>query len=98
MSSFDGSATPVVTALAVTLDMEDRFEFGSNIVSGTGTKSVTYVQSYLTVPALGFAVQDLQSGDRYQITNKTASGFDVAFFTSGGSGVSRTFDFIAQGF
>ena len=98
MTSEDGSATPVVTALAVSLDMEDRFEFGSNIVSGTGTKSVTYVRAYLTTPAIGFAVQDLQSGDRYQITNKTPAGFDVAFFNSGGSGVSRTFDFIAQGF
>jgi len=59
---------------------------------------VTYVQAYLTVPALGFSVQDLQSGDRYQITNKTPQGFDVAFFNSSGGGVSRTFDFIAQGF
>ena len=98
MTSEDGSATPVVTALAVSLDMEDRFEFGSNVLSGTGTKSVTYVQAYLTVPALGFSVQDLQSGDRYQITNKTPQGFDVAFFNSSGGGVSRTFDFIAQGF
>ena len=56
MTSEDGSATPVVTALAVSLDMEDRFEFGSNIVSGTGTKSVTYVRAYLTTPAIGFAV------------------------------------------
>ena len=98
MTSVDGSATPVVTQLSVTLDMEDRIESGNNIVSGAGTKSVTYTQAYLTVPALGFAVQNMASGDTYTLTNKTATGFDVAFTSSGGSGVSRTFDFLAKGF
>ena len=98
MTSLDGSATPVVTELKVTLDMEDRIESGSNIVSGTGTKSVTYNQAYLTVPSLGFAVQNMTSGDAYTITNKTGTGFDVAFVNSGGSDVSRTFDYIAKGY
>ena len=98
MTSDNGSASPVVTQLSVTLDMEDRIESGNNIVSGTGTKSVTYTQAYLTVPALGFAVQNLASGDTYTITNKTNAGFDVAFVNSSSSGVSRTFDFIAKGF
>ena len=98
MTSSNGSATPVVTALSVTLDMEDRIESGNNIVSGTGTKSVTFTQSYITVPALGFAVQNMASGDTYTLTNKTAAGFNVAFTNSGGSGVSRTFDFIAKGY
>ena len=98
MTSIDGSATPVVTALSVTLDMEDRIESGNNIVSGTGTKSVTYAQAYLTIPALGFAVQNMASGDTYTLTNKTATGFDVAFTSSGGSGVSRTFDYISKGY
>ena len=98
MTSDNGSASPVVTSLSVTLDMEDRIESGNNIVSGTGTKSVTYTQAYLTVPALGFAVQNLASGDTYTITNKTNTGFDVAFINSSSSGVSRTFDFIAKGF
>ena len=98
MTSENGSASPVVTELKVTLDMEDRIESGNNIVSGTGTKSVTFTQPYVTVPSLGFAVQDMASGDTYTLSNKTATGFSVAFTNSGGSGVSRTFDFIAKGF
>ena len=98
MTSDNGSASPVVTALSVTLDMEDRIESGNNIISGTGTKSVTYTQQYLTVPALGFAVQNMASGDNYVITGKTNAGFNVAFTNSGGTGVSRTFDFLAKGF
>jgi len=98
MTSNNGSATPVVTGLSVTLDMEDRIESGNNIVSGTGTKSVTFTLPFVTVPALGFAVQDMASGDTYTLSNKTATGFSVAFVNSGGSGVSRTFDFIAKGY
>jgi len=98
MTSENGSASPVVTELKVTLDMEDRIESGNNIVSGTGTKSVTFTQPYVTVPSLGFAVQNMASGDTYTLSNKTATGFNVAFTNSGGSGVSRTFDFIAKGF
>ena len=98
LTSVNGSATPVVTALSVTLDMEDRIEAGNNIVSGASTKTVTFTQAYLTVPALGFAVQDMASGDTYTLTNKTNVGFDVAFTNTGGSGVSRTFDYIAKGY
>ena len=68
MTSENGSASPVVTELKVTLDMEDRIESGNNIVSGTGTKSITFVQTYVTVPALGFAVQNMASGDTRQLT------------------------------
>ena len=98
MTSSNGSATPVVTGLSVTLDMEDRIESGNNIVSGTGTKSVTFTLPYVTVPSLGFAVQNMASGDTYTLSNKTATGFNVAFVNSSGGGVSRTFDFIAKGF
>ena len=98
MTSENNSATSVVTELKVTLDMEDRIESGNNIVSGTGTKSVTFTLPFVTIPALGFAVQNMASGDTYTLSNKTATGFNVAFLNSSGSGVSRTFDFIAKGF
>ena len=98
MTSANGNATPVVTGLSVTLDMEDRIESGNNIVSGTGTKSVTFTTAFVTVPALGFAVQNMASGDTYTLTNKTVSGFSVAFVNSSGSGVSRTFDYLAKGY
>ena len=39
----------------------------------------------------------MSSGDKYAISNKTVSGFDIAFQNSSGSGVSRTFDYQAKG-
>ena len=43
------------------------------------------------------SVQDMASGDKYAITGKTTSGFNIAFTNSGGTGVSRTFDYVAKG-
>ncbi len=39
----------------------------------------------------------MSSGDKYAISNKSTTGFDIAFQNSGGSGVSRTFDYQAKG-
>jgi hypothetical protein len=39
----------------------------------------------------------MASGDKYAITGKSTSGFNIAFTNSGGTGVSRTFDYVAKG-
>ena len=77
--------------------MEDRVTSDKDIVSGTGTKSVTYNIVFKQSPALGIAAQNMASGDTFTITNKTTTGFQIAFTNSGGSGVSRTFDYVAKG-
>jgi len=97
MESDDNSATPIVSALQVVVDMEDRVTSDKDIVSGTGTKSVTYNIVFKQSPALGIAAQNMASGDTFTITNKTTTGFQIAFTNSGGSGVSRTFDYVAKG-
>ena len=48
--------------------------------------------------AVGITGQGMATGDYFTVTNKTINGFDVAFFNSSNSGVSKTFDFIAKGF
>ena len=40
----------------------------------------------------------MQSGDFYEITNRTANGFQIHFKNSSGASVSRNFDFTATGF
>ena len=40
----------------------------------------------------------MQSGDFYEITNRTSTGFQINFKNSSGSSVSRQFNFIAVGF
>ena len=42
MTSFDLASTPVVSALSVTIDVEDTIQNGNDLVSGTGTYSSVY--------------------------------------------------------
>ena len=97
--SRDNASTPVVSALTVTLDMPDRIFSDNDIVSGTSTKSITFTKPFKTANyAVGVTAQGMATGDYFTVSNKAITGFDVAFFNSSNSGVSKTFDFIAKGF
>ena len=97
--SRDNASTPVVSEVTVTVDMQDRIFSGNDIVSGTGTKSITFTNPFKSGNyAVGITGQGMATGDYFTVSNKTINGFDVAFFNSSNSGVSKTFDFIAKGF
>ena len=97
--SRDNASTPVVSEVTVTIDMQDRIFSGNDIASGTGTKSITFTNPFKSVNyAVGITGQGMATGDYFTVSNKTINGFDVAFFNSSNSGVSKTFDFIAKGF
>jgi len=99
MTSDDLSSTPVISALSVTVDMEDRIFSGNDIISGTGTYSVTFTYPfYSSSYAVGITAQGLNTGDYFTISSKTVNGFNVAFKNSSGSGVSKTFDYLAKGY
>jgi len=97
--SRDLASTPVVSAVSVSIDMQDRIFSGNDITSGVGVKTVLFTNPYKTVNyALGITGEDMATGDFFTVSNKTINGFDVLFKNSGGTNVSRTFDFIAKGF
>jgi hypothetical protein len=97
--SRDLASTPVVSEVTVTIDMVDRIFSGNNISSGAGTKTVTFTNPYKSVNyAVGITAEDMETGDFFTVSNKTVNGFDILFKNSGGTNISRTFDFIAKGF
>jgi hypothetical protein len=97
--SRDGASTPRVSAVTVTIDMPDRIFSGNDIVSGAGTKTVTFTNPYKTVNyAIGITGQGMSTGDFFLVENKTINGFDVTFKNSSNTAISKTFDFIAKGF
>jgi len=99
MRSDDLASTPVVSALSVTIDVEDTIQNGNDLVSGTGTYTVTFTRPFYSVNyAIGITNQGMATGDYYTLNSKTINGFNIAFKNSGGTGVSRTFDYIAKGF
>ena len=99
LNSLDGVSTPVVTALSVTVDMPDRIFSGNDIVSGTGTKSVTFTLPFYSANyAVGITAQGMATGDYFLLTSKSTTGFNVAFKNSSGTGISKSFDYIAKGY
>tara|TARA_R100000654_G_scaffold40062_1_gene65981 strand:- start:3139 stop:6096 length:2958 start_codon:yes stop_codon:yes gene_type:complete len=86
-----------VSGISIDLKMQKREETGEDVVSGTGTKSITFTKSFFAIPAIGISAQNMASGDTFSISNKTINGFDIVFTNNSGSNINRTFDFVALG-
>ena len=99
LTTNSSSQSPKVNNAQVRLYMMDRTDKGSNIASTTSTsgKAVTFNTAFYAEPSLTIAAQNLATGDFYTITSKSATGFTIEFFNSGGSTVDRTFDYVANG-
>ena len=97
--SRDQLTTPVISEVSITIDMPDRIFSGNDIVSGAGTKTVSFTNPFKTVNyAVGITAQGMATGDYFEVENKTINGFDVTFKNSGGTAISKTFDYMAKGF
>ncbi len=98
LSNKNNKVKGFVSGITITVDMEKRTESDNDVASTTGTKVITYTNAFYESPALGIAAQNMATGDTYTITSKSATGFSIAFTNSSGSGINRTFDYVAQGF
>lgn len=98
--SFADSITPLLSALSVDVDVPNVTEQANDIAVPNTGQVVTYPNAFYTTssPAIAIAAQNMQTGDYYTITSKTNAGFTIKFFDSTGTGVARTFDYIAKGF
>jgi hypothetical protein len=97
--SADLSASPAITNLSVVVDMPDRVESQSDLTF-TGTVNVTYPNPFKAVPAIGLSLANMLSGQRYEITSKTTSGFSLTVYDSGGGVATNsvTLDYVAKGY
>ena len=98
MANKNNKVRGFVSGISITVDMEKRIESGEDIASTTGTKAITYTNSFYASPAVGISAQNMATGDTYTISSKSATGFSIAFTNSSGSGINRTFDYVAQGY
>jgi len=88
----------IVKTLSVTVDMPDRDDFGEDIASGTSPYAVTYTTPFIAAPSLAITAQNMATGDYYEITSKTVTGFTIVFKNSAGTNLSKTFDYHAKGY
>jgi len=100
LNSKDTSASPRIDTLQVTVDMPDRLTHGNDISSGTGASGfdVTFSPAFSVLQNVAITAQNMNSGDFYTITNKSATGFTIVFKNSSSAVVNRTFDFQAKGY
>ena len=98
LTNDDNTTKPKVNALAFTLALEKRSESDQDVVSTTSPKIITYTNAFYNTPSVGVSIQGLSTGDYYTLTSKTKTGFTLQIFDSGGSGISKSFDWSAYGF
>lgn len=97
LESVNAKVTPNVDAWTVTVDMPDRVERAGDVACPVEGKSVVYAPAFIAKPVLAIDGQDMQSGDTYERSAESATGFTLIFKNSSGTPVARTFDWIAVG-
>jgi hypothetical protein len=90
--------TPVVSHLSVVIDMPDRVEEGHDLVVNTTGRRINYAPPFRATPGTAISIQNAQTGDREEITNKTETGFDIRIMNSAGQPVQRTVDYVSKGY
>ena len=91
--------------------MEQRTELStSTTASGAGAKAVTFQNPFFVgtanteggansiLPSIGITAQNMQSGDFFEISNVSGTGFTVHFKNSSTASVDRNFSYQAVGF
>jgi len=100
-----------VFQLGYTASMEQRTEQSpSTTASGAGAKAVTFQHPFFVgtanteggansiLPSVGITAQNMQSGDFFEISNVSGTGFTVHFKNSSNASVDRNFSYQAVGF
>lgn len=96
--TYQAGISPLVSTLGVNVDMPDRVLGDNDIVSNAVGTTITYDTAFKAAPAIAIGAQNMATGDYFAITSQSASGFSIRFFNSAGTGISRTFDWVAKGY
>lgn len=97
LTSSNTANNVAVKQAVVVVDMPDRVETGRNLTTTTAAYVVTFPSAFWQTPAIGITAHNMATGDYYTLTAQSATGFTIRFFNAAGSGVARTFDYLAKG-
>ena len=111
LTSNDSAQDIRVFELGYTASMEQRIERSSQTeASGAGAKPITFQHPFFVgtanteggansiLPSIGITAQNMQSGDFFELTNISGTGFTVHFKNSSNASVDRNFTYQAVGF
>ena len=86
-----------ITSLFVSVDAVDRVAGEDNISVPSGGYAVVFDGAFAKTPAIAISIDNLQVGDYYRITSKSASGFIVRLYDSTGTPKAGQIDWLAKG-
>tara|TARA_R100000388_G_scaffold29710_2_gene23050 strand:+ start:4223 stop:7588 length:3366 start_codon:yes stop_codon:yes gene_type:complete len=109
LTSNDSAQDIRVSQLGYIAEFQRRIEQNSATITSSGNTQVNFAHPFFTgtsallgvnsnLPSIAITAFNMQSGDFYEVTNRTANGFQVHFKNSSNASVSREFNFTATGF
>tara|TARA_R100000773_G_C4221158_1_gene120092 strand:+ start:2180 stop:5497 length:3318 start_codon:yes stop_codon:yes gene_type:complete len=111
LSSTDTNENIAISELGVDAFLQARTEQSTTLIaSGAGAKDVTFAAPFFTgtsaiggststyPPSIGITAQNMASGDFFEVTNITGTGFRVTFKNSSNVAVDRNFSYSAVGY
>jgi predicted phage tail protein len=97
METDNDSQDVVVQTLGVSVKLQRRTEQQRNISSGTGAKAITFPSAFYSTPSITITATNMATGDFFELSSVSRTGFTITFKASGGSIVDRNFDYQAVG-
>ncbi len=98
LQSFHSDQTPLVDELGYVMQLESRTESSATIASGAAAKVVTFTNAFYQEPNVGITAFNLATGDYYEVTSTSRTGFTVTFYNSSNTAVDRNFQYQAVGY
>ena len=109
LTSDDVAQDIKVSQLGYTASLQRRTEQGNVTASGAGAKAVTFANPFFVgtssllgvnsnLPSVGINAQNMASGDFFEVTNISGTGFTVHFKNSSNASIDRNFTYQAVGF
>jgi hypothetical protein len=78
------------------LALDDNFD-ALDLIDSLSTFTVTFTDAFYDLPAINIAPLNMATGDYFTVSSVTAADYQVAFFNSGGTLVSRQFTHTSVG-
>ena len=110
LTSSDPAQDIKVSQLGYTATFQRRTEQSATAISsGAGAKAITFDKAFFTgtsslngvnssLPSIGITAQNMASGDYFEVTSVSGTGFTVHFKNSLNASISRNFNYSAVGF
>ena len=109
LTSKDTAQDIKVSQLGYTASLQRRTEQGNLTASGAGAKAINFTHPFFTgtsallgansnLPSIGINAQNMASGDYFEVSSVSGTGFTVHFKNSSNASIDRNFTYQAVGF